>query len=89
VRQSLKSLESTSQLQRLTWSVLQISDIIYTAAAQSAAGFRSPDTFRRYIPLSLARDVLKPLHTYVKVASRYIYISMVAQAGQPSGWPVS
>ncbi|WP_420878446.1 ash family protein [Rahnella perminowiae] len=66
-----------------------ISDIIYTAAAQSAAGFRSPDSFRRYIPLPLAWGVSKPLHTYVKLAARYIYISMVAQAGQPSGWPVS
>ncbi|WP_156141356.1 ash family protein [Rahnella aquatilis] len=82
-------MEPTSQLQRLTWSARDVSDILYTAAAQSAAGFRSPDSFRRYIPLPLARDVSKPLHTYVKVASRYIYISMVAQVGQPSGWPVS
>ncbi|TPG63149.1 hypothetical protein EAH77_06080 [Ewingella americana] len=48
-----------------------------------------PDSFRRYTLSPVAWGVSKPLLTYVKVASSYIYISMVAQAGQPSGWPVS
>lgn len=68
-------LEPTSQLPRLTWSALLISYIIYTAAAQSAAGFRSPDSFRRYTPLPLAWGVSKPLHTYVKLAALYLHIN--------------
>jgi len=79
-------LEPTSQLQRLTWSALLISDIIYTAAAQSAAEFRSSCNLKAAPHVESAVALTQLLKMWLTSTSS---ISMVAQAGQPSGWPVA
>ncbi|MGC6389635.1 ash family protein [Ewingella sp. S1.OA.A_B6] len=79
-------LEPLSQRQRLTWSATEIYDIIFIAAAQSAAEFRSSFNLKAAPHVACAVALIHLLNRWLLATSN---ISMVAQAGQPSGWPVA
>ncbi|WP_133461126.1 ash family protein [Scandinavium goeteborgense] len=65
------------------WLTSSICDIVSPAVAKSTAGFRSPKlTLRTHI----SHDYVLRLRSSVKRLSSFAH-SMVAQAGQPSGWP--